>query len=126
MYADEDTPQHDDEQAQELSQTSSTLSAVEKNRYPAIVYWIAVSSTCGVPVRDVGLRKALLKCNVEVDVKSIPCKPGSEEKCIRSLFIVLKDHNSSYMRGLVNECCQKSFEQAYIDVINEEPTSSQV
>lgn len=115
-----------------LSETNSSQSttvyesAVRKKRYPAISYWIAVTSKNGAPVRDLSLRKALLKCNVEIDAKTVSCRRGSEEKCIRALFTVLKDHSSSYMQELVNESCQRCFEQTYVDVTDDEPTTSQV
>ena len=101
----------EDEQSELLPQSqqpsgyglsSSINVAVEKGRYPAICYWMAFASPNGAPISLAPIRRRLISCDVEVDVKVIANSRHKKiDEMTRSLCYVMKDHNSSFMKDIV-------------------------
>ena len=76
--------------------------AVEKGRFPAISYWMALETPNGAPVSLVPIRRKLIACQVEIDTKMLTrCRMGFSEDIMKALYTVLKDHNSSYTKDAV-------------------------
>ena len=76
--------------------------AAEKKRFPSFSLWMGFTSSTGAPVSLLPIEKVLLSCEVEINVQI----QKTAEKSIKSLFPVLKDHNSSYVTELVEASFQ--------------------
>lgn len=99
----------------DTSRCSAINTAVEKNRLPAVSYWIAFESTNGAPISLVQLHRNLIECEVEIDTKIVTYRTGSSTEMIKKLCVVLKDHSSSYINDIVNG----SFEACYLEAMQQ-------
>lgn len=99
----------------ETSQCSAINTAVEKERLPAVSYWIAFESPNGAPISLVQLHRKLIDCEVEIDSKILTNRTGSTTELIKRLCTVFKDHSSSYLNDIV----KGSFEACFMDAIQD-------
>lgn len=76
--------------------------AVQKGRFPAIAYWLALESPNGAPVSLAPLRRKLIDCEVEIDTRMLHEVKSLAKDYTKALSTVFKDHNSSYLQSIVD------------------------
>ena len=112
----ENDDENEDSVVPESSQISQTTErsfamAAEKKRFPSFSFWMAFTSSTGAPVSVLPIKRALLSCELEINVQI----QKTVEKSIKSLFPVLKDHSSSYVIELV----EASFQATITDLADQ-------
>ena len=99
------------------SSTNTFDVAVDKGRFPAISYWMALETPNGFPVSPVPIRRRLIACQVEIDTKILTrCRMGVPQDISKALYTVLKDHSSSYMKDAVESSYRFCVKEALSEI----------
>lgn len=103
--------------------SNSITIAVEEGRFPAMSYWMAFSSPNGAPISLAPIRRKLISCDVEVNVKvHSSSRSQAANEMAKCLCNVVKDHSSSFMIDIVDTSYQHCRQVAISD-LTERPFS---
>ncbi|KAL9963708.1 hypothetical protein ACROYT_G027241 [Oculina patagonica] len=92
---------------------------VNKSLYPAISYWLALTTPNGAPANPITVHRKLLKHmnGVSVPAKQATFAEGKECEAMRELYKVLKDHKNPFMEDLVQSSYRHTFAMEHRNVV---------
>ncbi|XP_068757363.1 uncharacterized protein [Montipora capricornis] len=110
-------------QSEQYLDGSPTL--VNKSLWPAISYWLALTTPNGAPANPLVVHRALLECGISVKASQVQFQDGRECPAINELYKVLKDHKNPFMQELVAASYQYSYIKEFRNFLGPSPPSTQ-